>query len=102
MTVTHTGKQRGKEKLGLGGKAMERQAQLAKERGLLHKNMGGRLHKWVASFSYNSPRAMSAAYIIYNNKLFVFTSDLETLVTVADVPTNLQKLAATQLAKSKK
>lgn len=101
---TKHGKKRGKERLGISKSSMDRQAQLAIERGLPYKHTNGRLHKWVTSnayITYNELR-QDNSYIVYNNKLFVFNLDCTSLITVLNLPTNLQQLASQQLAKYRK
>lgn len=100
---TKHGKERGKERLGIGKGAMDRQAQLAIERGLPYAHTKGRLHKWVTSNAYvYNERRQDNSYIIFNNKLFVFNLEGSSLITVLNIPPNLQQLASQQLAKYKK
>lgn len=88
------------QRQGLNKKALERQAELAKKRGLKHEDMKGRLQKWVTNISSRS--GGERTFIIYNNFLFIFTPDYKKVITVLRVPANLLRLAAIQTDKIRK
>lgn len=88
MRVTKTGAKRTNEKIGIPKKSIERQFQLALDRGYRHGQTKGQLNKWVTSVSLAKKYPTSC--IVYNNHLFV-TNNYETLITVLKVPTNLSK-----------
>lgn len=101
--VTKHGKKRGKERMGINKGSMERQAILALERGISHSQTLGNLQKWITAQALKGNLKMnSCCYIVYNNKLFVFNKEKTKLVTVLNLPTSLQKLAATQIKKQQK
>lgn len=100
--TSNLGKKRMKEHMGLGKKSTDRQADLAKERGLYHKDMTGHLHKWVTGISGRYSQGNGGKYIIYNRNLFVFTHDYNKLITVIPLPTNLHKSFDNQFKKLNK
>lgn len=99
-TVSKHGKKRGKERIGINKSSMDRQANLALERGIKRSQTDGRLHKWITSQCYlYQERREDVEYIVFNNKLFVFNGTCTVLITVLNLPTNLQKIAAKQIKK---
>ncbi|MCA1066599.1 hypothetical protein QTG56_26165 (plasmid) [Rossellomorea sp. AcN35-11] len=84
-----------RKRQGLNMKSLDRQAELARKRGLKHKDMTGRLHKWVLSVR-GKDRDNEAKYIVYNNSLFVFHRDYSKVITVITVPGNLMELVSKQ------
>lgn len=88
MRVTKTGAKRTNEKIGIPKKSIERQFQLALERGYRHGQTKGRLYKWITSVALSEKYSRSC--IVYNNHLFV-TDKSEVLITVLKVPANLSK-----------
>lgn len=101
--ATKHGTKRGRERIGINKSAMDRQAQLAIERGIKHSQTDGRLHKWINSQAHlYRERREDVEYIVFNNKLFVFNEDCTSLITVLNLPTNLQKLAVLQIKKANK
>lgn len=88
MRVTKTGVKRANEKIGIPKKSIERQFQLALERGYRHGQTKGRLHKWNTSIALSEKYARSC--IVYNNHLFI-TYKNKVLITVLKIPANLSK-----------
>lgn len=86
MRVTEHAKGRMKERMGLPKKSLDKVAQKAIERGITHAQATGQLKKYMDGvfLSHNNASEMR----IYNQKMFVFTSDF-TLITVFKVPTSL-------------
>lgn len=99
--ATNLGKKRMKEHMGLSKKSSDRQANLAKERGLYHGEMKGHLHKWVTGISGRYSQGNGGKYIIYNRSLFVFSHDYSAVITIIPIPTNLHKSLDNQLKKLK-
>lgn len=97
---TKHGKQRGKERLGIRKGSMDRQSQLAIERGLPFERTNGGLHRWIDKQRYLfNERRQDVSYIVFNNKLFVYNGDRTLLITILNLPTNLQQNAASQVKK---
>lgn len=63
--------QRIKERIGLKKKAVQRQGELAWERGIKHGQLKGQLRKWVDREALGH-RPKANYYIIFNNHLFFF------------------------------
>lgn len=92
--ATQHGKERIKERIGIGYKGADRQVNLALERGLTHKDCKSRLLKWVDSQILKGKKENTAfnSVRIFNSKLFIFDGDEERLITVINVPKNLQPI----------
>src|SRR5699024_1874046 len=82
-----------RKRLGRSKKAMERQAELALERGVPHSKTKGKLKKWIDSEAIHSNHQKMNEYIIFNNHLFLFrhNEDERILVTMSKVPTKYAK-----------
>lgn len=91
-----------RERLGINKRAVERQANLAYNRGYYHNQMKGALRKWVDHEALNAPVPVSL-YIYYNNHLFLFQKkdkgERVVLVTMLKVPTKIMKNIGNYLIK---
>lgn len=88
MRVTKSGAKKTNEKIGIPKKSIERQFELALERGYRHGQTKGRLYKWITSVALSGKYSRSC--IVYNNHLFI-TDKNEVLITVLKIPANLSK-----------
>ncbi|MCL2746316.1 MAG: hypothetical protein FWE48_04410 [Coriobacteriia bacterium] len=90
--VSKHGKKRIRQRTGLNKKSTEASFDKAKERGIHHGDMKGRLRKWVDSQIYG--RKFFAYPIVYSNHLWLVDKKQDVLITVIPVPQNLTKDAA--------
>ena len=88
MEVSKHAEKRVRQRINLNKKSVDRQFELALERGFRQKDLKGNLKKWVTSkvFAVGIPHEC----IIYNNYCFVVGKD-NILITVIPIPSNLQK-----------
>lgn len=103
IEITQHAFQRLKERSGLNQSAASKTAYKAYDRGLKHQECTGALHKWVTSTSRTSKKG--SMFRIYGDKLWIFNKTAENnkikLVTVLQVPPNLNKLVNVLMQKKK-
>lgn len=87
IRVSRHAEQRMRERCGLNKKSVERMAQKAFDRGIMHSQTRGKLYNWVTSKYFVNQKANNLR--IYGDYLYIF--DENVLVTVFRVPNNLLK-----------
>jgi hypothetical protein len=87
MTVTYHAEERIKIRMGLGKSAFEKVATKALECGLKHKDVAGKLKRYLDKIYLDHGNANNMR--IYNNKIFLFCGDI--LITVFDLPSEFRK-----------
>lgn len=94
VEISNHSTDRCRERLGINKRAVERQANLAIERGYYHNQMKGGLRRWVDHEALNAPVPVSL-YVYYNNHLFLFQKknkgERVVLVTMLKVPAKIMK-----------
>lgn len=91
IKVSEHAASRGRERMGINKKAMQRQAELAYERGYRHNQTKGRLRKFIDKEALRfTPKANK--YIVYNSSLFFFrtvSDDKMVVLSMIKLPQNL-------------
>lgn len=87
MKVTEHSKKRGKERLGLNNKAFEKTALKALENGITHKEVKGKLNRYLNAEYLKHKKAN--AMRIYNEFIYFFQGS--TLITVIPLPNCYKK-----------
>ena len=87
MNVTNHASKRIKERCGLPKKAVDRNAMIALEKGLTHKDCTGSLKKYVDYLILSHKKG--ANIHLYGNHVYIFKSDI--LITVLQLPNSHKK-----------
>ena len=87
--VTNHAKQRGKDRLGINKKAVDRIADKALEYGLRHLETQGNLKTYIDKLYLSHKNANNIR--IHNRQVFLFRDNV--LITILNLPKNLVKIA---------
>ncbi|MEI4281742.1 hypothetical protein [Tetragenococcus halophilus] len=87
--ISMHGRGRIAKRMGIPKKAVDRQFNLAIEKGYRRKDLKGRIVKWMTKIMYKNELSPKEV-IVYNNFCFVISKD-DVLVTVFSIPSNLSK-----------
>lgn len=90
VEITHHAFLRGKERLNLNNRAVERLAGRAYEQGLCHKDLRGNLKKYIDGIYLSKRNANNIR--IYGDGIYLFSNNI--LITIMKMPHNLKKLAS--------
>ena len=93
LQVTRHGFKRGKQRIGIPKKAIERNAQKALEYGIDHRHAVGSLQRYLAVL-YNRYHGNGNNIRIYNDFVYVFHDEI--LITVLNVPPEQRRAALAQ------
>lgn len=85
--VTEHAFEKGKERLSLNKKSLEKLANLAFDKGLKHADMKAYLKKYIDKMYFRNKKANNVR--VYGEVLFIFVEDR--LVTLYQLPNNLKK-----------
>lgn len=85
--VTEHAFEKGKERLSLNKKSLEKLANLAFDKGLKHSDMKAYLKKYIDKMYFRNKSANNIR--VYGEVLFIFVEDR--LVTLYQLPQNLKK-----------
>lgn len=90
VIITKHAEKRAKERIGLNKKAVQRQGELALEKGVCHNKTKGNLKKWIDKEA-TKIGSFASDYILYNSHLFIFRNcgEDKVLITMIPVPSNL-------------
>ena len=89
LIITKHAEKRAKERLGLNKKAVQRQGELALDKGISHGQTKSRLKRWIDKEA-TKIGSFASDYIIYNSHLFIFRNcdENKALITMIPVPSN--------------
>lgn len=89
MNMTYHAYERGKERMGLGDRAIQRMAERAFEKGISVSETTGRFRRYLERL-YDS-HGNGNNLRVYGEKIFVFQN--ETLITILHLPNDYKKAA---------
>ncbi|WP_426455428.1 hypothetical protein ACP26L_36110 (plasmid) [Paenibacillus sp. S-38] len=95
-TMTHHGKQRTKDRMGLSKKLADKKAQEALDFGASHAETSGRLNKYFTSLYFRHQTANNIR--IYHRYVYLFAGT--TVITILHLPKDL--IAAAEKAQKRK
>lgn len=97
MNVSNHAKKRMKERCGANKKSIDRMAQNAFDRGLTHKDLSGKLCKYVDGLylKYHTGNQIR----LYGNNAYIFHDNV--LITVLTIPSSLMKSVSETFARKK-
>lgn len=87
--TTNHARDRMKERCGFNKSSIDRMAKIAYNKGLRHKDCGGRLNKYITNIYFEYETANQIR--IYGDKVYLFKDEL--LITVFNLPNNLKDIA---------
>lgn len=87
--VTNHAKQRGKDRLGINKKAVDRIADKALQCGITHAETTGNLKTYIDKIYLSHKNGNNIR--VYNRQIFLFNDNV--LVTILNLPKNLIKIA---------
>ena len=88
MKISKHAKDRSKERNGWNEKTTERMVQKILEKGITHKQVRGRLEKWMSGI-YERYKKKGKDVRLYGDKAYVFVGT--ELLTVLQIPANITK-----------
>lgn len=97
MHVSRHAQKRLKERCGATKKSGQRMADRAFERGLTHKDVSGRLGRWVDGVYLQCNRGNQIR--LYGDKCYIFHNNV--LITVIPIPQNMMYLVKDAFTKKK-
>lgn len=87
--ITKHGRERISKRMGIPKKSVDRQFQLALNKGYRRKDLKGHIVKWMTKEMHRNELNPKEA-IVFNNFLFVISYD-NTLITVYPIPSDISK-----------
>ena len=88
--VTKHGNRRSRERMGIPKKAVDRNAQIALEKGIRHRDATGKLKRYM-DYLYMRGGCEANNMRVYGDHIYIFRD--ETLITVLNVPPEHRKQA---------
>ncbi len=98
VNISNHAYDRGKERLGLSKKSIDRMAEKVLEKGIHGTDLKGSIYSWIQNKLDNHER--TGDIYVYGDKAWVYSRkpNCILLITVLNIPANMQKKIAAQIA----